>query len=229
MWFREELKSFFEANRRELDVYEWVLITRSDFSWPVEHPPIDLLEPSKIYFMDGEKYGGVSDRYILAHRSSLQEILSIASPIFSSGRALAPVLKSAGTTNPETYILHRLKALNLEKSIVFLPYLAISIRRPTTGTRWSAGEFSSHWSLFIKYPKEAYSVFAVFTTMSARPDWQRYISAGGPIRTPFGLKFMIRLFESLGLLWPTRRPLHRWLFPRLPLPIRQSSSGLESN
>ena len=177
MYWREMLRDCLSSSI--LDTYEWLVITRSDFLWEVPHPQVNLLDPERIYVMDGEKYGGISDRHIIFHRTLADRILDIARPIFSEPEDLL-IRLSSGTLrewNPESYILFRLRELNLEHRIVYLPYLGYTIRHEGTATRWSRGVFDSKQGVYIKYPGERKLTRVSSRIFQDQNDWSDYLGA----------------------------------------------------
>src|SRR5689334_4005781 len=70
------------------DDYDWLIVTRSDLLWPVEHPPVESLSPRHIHALDGEGYGGVEDRHLIVPRRHVRRFLEVPAPIFSDPESL---------------------------------------------------------------------------------------------------------------------------------------------
>ena len=175
MYWREILRH--NLTSEILNKYEWFVITRSDFQWLVRHPNIELLDKEKIYLLDGEKNGGISDRHIIFHRHLAEHILGIASPIFLESRELMIYFteKRIENINPERFLLMMMERLELESRLTFLPYLGFCIRHEGTSTRWSLGNYLEKLDLYIKYPAEyKYASWAKFVIKSDT-DWQKIL------------------------------------------------------
>ena len=181
MYWREILRH--HMNEGIIEEYEWFVITRSDFLWLTPHPRVDSLNSNDIYFLDGEQYGGVSDRHIIFHRKVAQRILEIAEPIFQASDTLLPQLsRLEGHVNPEVYIKFRFETMGLEKKIRYLPYLGFTIRHEGTETRWSQGNFSSKHGLYLKYPQEFEKARRIAIVMKKSEHWSPFLSGAFSLR-----------------------------------------------
>ena len=58
-----------------LDRYDRFVLTRSDFVWLSPHPPLDILDPDLIWVPEGENYGGLNDRHLVASRQNIVDCL----------------------------------------------------------------------------------------------------------------------------------------------------------
>ena len=54
------LKKLIENNL--IKKYNRFIITRSDFLWPIKHPPLNQMDEKYIWIPDGESFGGITDR-----------------------------------------------------------------------------------------------------------------------------------------------------------------------
>jgi hypothetical protein len=171
MYWREILRQ--QLTPEVIARYDWFVITRSDFKWLVEHPDVKLLDPNHVYFLDGEQYGGVSDRHIIFHTKLANQVLSIASPIFHNSKDLERHLTKTNVVslNPERYIKMALTRAGLDSRIKFLPYLGYAIRHEETQTRWSAGEYSRKHGHYIKYPAELRAARKAKFVIRSQSDW----------------------------------------------------------
>jgi hypothetical protein len=176
MYWREILRH--NLNSEIINKYEWFVITRSDFKWITRHPSVELLNKDDIYLLDGEKYGGISDRHIIFHRSHAEQILGIASPIFNDSNELVEDFTRKGIyeLNPEKFLLTMLEKMGLATRLRYLPYLGFSIRHPGVSTRWSQGKYDKGLDLYIKYPTEhRYSNYAKIAIRSSN-DWNNILN-----------------------------------------------------
>ncbi|MDX1740640.1 MAG: hypothetical protein R3178_05065 [Rhodothermales bacterium] len=192
--------------------YDWLLITRSDFMWLVDHPPMDFLDPNFIYAMSGERYGGVSDRYALVPRRLWRTYFEIPGPIFRRSSEFVRELRSAAMVvkNPESLIAYRSTQLGLQYA--WLPYMGYTIRSRGGRTRWSGGYWDPAEGAYIKYPFELIASRALEQMMAEGDfDWRRYFSM------PMGERAEIleTLEDRIGRL--SRQPRYRVLLTRRPL------------
>ncbi len=175
MYWREILRH--SLTTELLNKYEWFVITRSDFQWIVRHPDLELLSEEQIYLLDGEKYGGISDRHLIFHRSLAKQIFEIASPIFHEAQELVQEFeeKKVKDLNPERFLLMMLESNGLADKIRFLPYLGFTIRHSETQTRWSQGVYSKKLDLHVKYPAEYRDAYRARFAINSNKDWSRIL------------------------------------------------------
>jgi hypothetical protein len=146
MYFRRFVARCLRQNDL-LDAYDWFIFTRSDFLWPIPHPPLSVLDNDAIYILDGERYGGVTDRYAAVPRALLETFLKVPDPIFDDplellARARVEMAPSPNEHfNPERFIALRLRELALWSRVKWLPYIPFSVRLPGGHTSWSKGSF----------------------------------------------------------------------------------------
>lgn len=162
-----------------LESYEWFVITRSDFLWEIEHPEVSLLQTDKIYQMDGEMYGGISDRHIIFHRDNASKVFSFAQPIFSADISIKvrvvekyrEEMEHLPMLNFEQYLLFMAKETGLQNQITLIPYLGYLIRHEGTDTNWSHGVFDHDRHYYIKYPGELAAVTSNKKSLRSQEDW----------------------------------------------------------
>jgi hypothetical protein len=129
--------------------------------------------------LDGERHGGISDRHIIFHKMYIDQILSIAQPIFQNAKDLKKKLQHIDHKglNPEMYLDFMINDRNLSTHLRFLPYLGYTIRRPETETRWSTGVFNARLGLFIKYPQEFRAVKKNARKFRTQKKWKKYLKS----------------------------------------------------
>ena len=181
MWFRRALRRCLEDNAL-LDAYDWFIVTRSDFLWNTPHPPMELLDDDCIHILDGEQYGGVTDRYAAVPRHLMRRFLTVADPIFDAPHALAARMRSDrevrgnAVINPEWFVAFRLRELGLWNHVRWLPYIPYAVRLPTGHTSWRSGRFDSTRGYYVKYRGEFIRALAVAAVIRAAADWARFLS-----------------------------------------------------
>lgn len=157
-----------------LNHYDWFVITRSDFIFPVPFFSIDHLDPAHIYVFDGEHHGGICDRFILFHNSIALAVSGVFDEFFENPVSVMKHYEHLDFLNPEMFLYAEMRRQNLASHIRFIPYLAFSIRSPGGKTRWSLGWWEEENQWFVKYPAEAFQtrVFARFIKHSSH--WGRF-------------------------------------------------------
>src|SRR5262249_13673465 len=71
------------------DAYDWVVITRSDFLWPVPHPDVRHLSDRRVHLLDGEQYLGVSDRHFIVPRRLVGRFFGVPVAVLPGAGGLA--------------------------------------------------------------------------------------------------------------------------------------------
>ena len=72
-----------------LDCYDRFVITRSDFVWLCPHPPLVILDRRAIWVPNGQDWGGVNDRHLVASRDDVVNCLNVIDGrLVESGAAL---------------------------------------------------------------------------------------------------------------------------------------------
>lgn len=162
--------------------YEWYCITRSDFYWNAPMPQLSKLDQGNVYFLDGEYHGGVSDRFVLFHRSNLEKVATVCDRLIENPEVMAGQLKGRQGLNPEVFLAIEWQRLGVLNKANFLPYVAYSVRSKSGVTRWSGGKWSRSEDAYIKYPAERRQA-KLFGFFLRRPsDWGEYPSGHSSLR-----------------------------------------------
>ena len=162
--------------------YDWFIITRSDFRWPTIHPPLECFNDNRIYVLDGEQWGGVSDRYIAVPRKWIESYIAIVEPLFTDPIDLADRLRSQVQAeivdnkylNPEKFLAFRMRELDIWDKLSWLPYIPFAVRELGGSTRWSQGEYNDELGYFIKYSGEFQRSKIVTKYINTQADWKKY-------------------------------------------------------
>jgi hypothetical protein len=184
LYFRQFLRESIER-AGVAGEYDWLVVTRSDLLWPVQHPGTRYLSRRHIYALDGEGYGGVGDRHLIVPRRFVERFLEVPAPIFSDAeglkRRLAAVERSQGwgVLNPERFLAARLRELGLWRHVRFLPYVPFAVRAPGGSTRWSPGVLDDDGGYYVKYPTELERSQIARRYLSDQRSWGRYLA---PVR-----------------------------------------------
>lgn len=162
-----------------LEKYDWFIITRSDYMYPVPHVPLEMLSPSSVWIPDGEKYGGVTDRHIVCPRAFLERSIDMLGAILREPRrTLLEYRKwlNGKGANPETFIAYYLERQGIP--VRFVPYFMYTVREldetPNPTQCGRAGHIRYRFTNYgLKYPQEkARADLLQITTPS---DWRTYI------------------------------------------------------
>ncbi|HKH22942.1 MAG TPA: hypothetical protein VKA88_04915 [Solirubrobacterales bacterium] len=201
LFFRHFLRESLEQARL-LEAYDWVVITRSDLFWPVEHPSTPLLSNRQIYALDGEGYGGVGDRHFVVPQRHLRRFLSITAPIFDEPERLRRRLDRRSVAhdwpimNVERLLAVRLKELGLWRAVRFLPYAPYAVRAASDATRWSEGVFDEEHGCYIKYPTELERSRIAQCFVGGQDSWREYLA---PIRGLHKRRALRHAYRERGL------------------------------
>mmetsp|Transcript_89758 Transcript_89758/g.187528 ORF Transcript_89758/g.187528 Transcript_89758/m.187528 type:complete len:1250 (-) Transcript_89758:81-3830(-) len=73
-----------------LGLYQHFIITRSDYFFIADHPPLTHAKSGTLIIPNGEGYGGVTDRHTVIHAADVPRVLSLAEKlVFGSGQEVA--------------------------------------------------------------------------------------------------------------------------------------------
>jgi hypothetical protein len=156
-----------------LDRYDRFVITRSDFVWLCPHPPLSILDCGAIWFPDGESYGGLSDRHLVASRTDVVNCLNVLEDIVLHPEQLYEEMKHQTNWNNEQVLAHHLGRKGLLQKVKLFPYVMYTARpvydeSPT----WSRGYYEPAVRHYVKYQGEFRTARAFATIIRSRPDWE---------------------------------------------------------
>jgi hypothetical protein len=66
-----------QSMRSEGLIYDRYIITRSDYLWLLQHPPLQKLNPKKVWIPLGEDYYGYNDRHAVCSNDNIEKYLSL--------------------------------------------------------------------------------------------------------------------------------------------------------
>jgi hypothetical protein len=137
--FRHYLKNNF---KHIASLYDRIIITRSDYYYIDKHP---LLPNDKVYIVEGEDYGGITDRHHIFPSNKWDEILGIVEFLSNNSNL---------TGNPETILKYMFDHHKIDydrfKRVQF------TVALPSDSTRWckANGVLPENNNLLIKYKTE---------------------------------------------------------------------------
>jgi hypothetical protein len=137
--FRHYLKNNF---KHIADQYNRIILTRSDYFYIDNHP---ILPNDKVYILEGEEYGGITDRHHIFPSSLWNEVLGVVEFLSSNPNVIG---------NPETVLKHMFMHSNINYD--YCKRVQFTVALPSDSTRWckANGTLPENPELLIKYRSE---------------------------------------------------------------------------
>ena len=185
-----------------VDRYDWFVLTRSDFLWPLPHPPVARLSDRHLYTLDGEQYGGITDRHMVLPRRYVLAFLEMVDEVFTNPRELREAAlrfrahQRAHFFNLEQTLALLLKQVGLWPRLRYLPYVPFAVRTEDTPTGWSLGRYAEDLGCFVKYPTERARSGIASQFIRDGSSWDTYLA---PVRGLPKRRRMRRALEESGL------------------------------
>ena len=158
-----------------LDRYDRFVITRSDFVWLCSHPPLSVMDREAIWFPDGEHYGGLTDRHLVASRADVVNCLNILEDVLLRPIQLYEEMKPQPTRNLEQFLAYHLTRKGLRHKVKLFPYvmyLARSVRDEPLPYHASPGQYEPAVGHYVKYENEFRAASRYATIIRGRADWE---------------------------------------------------------
>jgi hypothetical protein len=197
-WFLKEALE----RARVVDAYDWLVVTRSDFLWPVPHPESRHLSNHRIYVLNGEHYGGVCDRHFIVPRRHIRRFLEIPGPVFTDPVGLSRQLDRRmfvhgwGYLNIERFLAARLGELGLWRYVSFLPYVPFTVRAEGGSTGLIVGVYDEALGLYVKYRAERERSEISRGFIHDQESWRQYLA---PVRGAISRWRLLRAYRKRGL------------------------------
>jgi len=140
-----------------INEYDRFIITRSDFIYAIPHPRLELLDPSKIWFPNGEYYGGYTDRHTILNKNHIEQYLKLFTNMVLRSNQYFSQMQVANCRpywNLERLIKFHLNETGVYGDIREYPYVTYSIRNHGGVSRWQWGWYSHEHGYYIKYNSE---------------------------------------------------------------------------
>ena len=148
------LRHFLKNNFKNVLLnYDRIILTRSDFYYIDFHPN---LKNDAFYILEGEGYGGVTDRHHIFPSSMTDKVLSINEFLDKKENYKYLLTKNL---NPERALTEYYKNINIFEQIKFCKRVQFIVAKRNESKRWSytkGYKFNSN-TLLIKYQKEYYT------------------------------------------------------------------------
>jgi hypothetical protein len=185
-----------------VDAYDWLVLTRSDFLWPVPHPESRHLSNRSIYALNGEHYGGVCDRHFIVPRRHIRRFLEIPGPVFEDPVGLSRrldrrmVAQGWSFLNIERFLAARLREIGLWRYVRFLPYVPFTVRAEGGSTGFINGVYDDALGLYVKYPAERERSEISRRFVHDQESWRRYLA---PVGGAISRRRLFRAYRKRGL------------------------------
>ena len=147
------LRHFLKNNFKNVLLnYDRIILTRSDFYYIDFHPN---LKNDAFYILEGEGYGGVTDRHHIFPSSMTDKILGINEFLDKKENYKYLLTKNL---NPERALTEYYKNINIFEQIKFCKRVQFIVAKRNESKRWSytKGYMFNSNTLLIKYQKEYY-------------------------------------------------------------------------
>lgn len=167
-------RHFLRKNLQEsglAQAYDYFVITRSDYLYLYPHPPMEILEAGKIYFPNGEQYGGVTDRHVIVPRERLLDFLDVWGSFFLEFAVTLHELAKRQDWNLEQILAWHLQKRGMLEKTAFFPYIFFTIRPPGVSSSWSLGKYSPRYRGYVKYEEEFKRAVFFQRAFRSRPGW----------------------------------------------------------
>jgi hypothetical protein len=160
-----------------LDRYDRFVITRSDFVWLCPHPPLSILDRGAIWLPDGEDYGGLNDRHLVASRADVVNCLNTIEDILLHPTELYEEMKKQPGHyywNNELFLAHHFRRKGLLAKVKRFPYVMYSARPVNDESpTWSRGHYEPAVRHYVKYEQEFCAANSYAAIIRGRADWER--------------------------------------------------------
>ena len=156
-----------------LNRYDRFVITRSDFIWLCPHPPLSVLGRNAIWVPDGEYWGGLPDRHLVASRDDVVNCLNIIEDILLHPDQLYEEMKHWQKWNNEQFLAHHLQRKGLYQKVKVFPYVMYTARSLLDDSpAWVRGRYEPAVGHVIKYDSEFRNASAYAPIIRSRADWE---------------------------------------------------------
>jgi hypothetical protein len=167
-------------------MYDWFIITRSDFKYDVPHVPLSLLDDNCVWSPNGERYGGITDRHLICPSKFIERSIDMLGYMVSTPNELIEKYRNYMRStpafshpNPESFIAFYLQKQGIP--VKFVPYFMYVVRdsdekiNPTSpGNLIGRITSPNNRSYGIKYHTEKTEVDKL--SISVPEDWAKYIN-----------------------------------------------------
>ena len=134
--------------------YDHFILSRADHVYGCLHPI--PFKDDRVWIPDGEDYGGVTDRHLMASASVFMKAINASEIICNAEKWYKVLSQNQHGTNLELLLKQFYE--NQEISIARFPRNMFSIKQNKDPTRWSKGDIhpilTPKYNIMVKYPRE---------------------------------------------------------------------------
>lgn len=134
--------------------YRWFILTRSDYLYRFEHPPLRRLDPRCVWIPRGEDYEGITDRHVVFPSSSVGHVLGVLDDLLQAPSEYRRIMACHGDWNLERFLKLAFIRIGLYRRTRRYPRVMYLVRNADTATAWSKGVWDGGGNVFVKYPSE---------------------------------------------------------------------------
>jgi hypothetical protein len=136
-----------------INQYDRIILTRSDFYYIDKHPILPL---GKLYAVEGEGYGGISDRHFIFDSSMSNDVLGILDFLCNESNYVTLNQYKENTINPEKALLLFFKFNKIFEKLEYCKRVQFTVAIKDDLTRWhKASKFIPGFkNIMYKYTPE---------------------------------------------------------------------------
>jgi uncharacterized membrane protein YgdD (TMEM256/DUF423 family) len=134
--------------------YRWFILTRSDYLYLFDHPPLRLLDSRHTWLPRGQDSQGITDRHAVFSAASLRQVLGVLDELLLAPSEYRRSMTRYGDWNFEKFLKLAFIRNGLYRSTRRFPRVMYLVRQAETDTSWSKGFLDAKTRLFVKYPTE---------------------------------------------------------------------------
>ena len=164
--------------------YDRFILTRSDFIYAIPHPPLAVLSPPHLWIPNGEDFGGVCTRHLVA---SSEDIVQVCDTLGMLLRNPAEITKRMLVRDTYWHV-EKVLRLHFEDASLFakirrFPYTMYLVRSPSDPTTTVTGRFVEEVGMFVKYESEYMEALRYKDRIQNSEDWKELLKSD-PIPSP---------------------------------------------
>ncbi len=145
------LRDFLIQKREILEKYDRIILTRADYYYLRAHPN---LSNNFIWVVEGEDYGGITDRHHVFPVKLLDQVLGVID--FLDSDALLKKLHKTKKYNPEKFLLDMFRFYKIDVLIKRFTRIQFTVATKDDATRWKEAKkrMPGEKDIFLKYKSE---------------------------------------------------------------------------
>jgi len=156
-----------------LERYDRIILTRSDYYYIADHPD---LPNDAIWIVEGEDYGGITDRHHVFPSRMWLPMLDVIS--FLDSDIFWDKVNSLKHYNPEKFLADMFNFYGIKSSVRRFRRVHFTVATKDDGTRWQKARITmpGEDQLFLKYPGEYCAATGSDLASLSPSRWRRLLS-----------------------------------------------------